>query len=665
MKALFFQATPLLRIFSMRTPIMFVLLSLAKPSYANDQFPNELLEMSIDSLMSVEVSTASTYSQKLKDAPSSVHVLTAADIKSFGYRTLADVLASMPGLYITNDRSYSYIGVRGFSRPGDFSTRVLILIDGMRANDNIYSQGYIGSESMIDIDLIEKVEFAAGPGASIYGDNAFFGVVNIFTKQASEMLGATATAELGSYQSYRGGIRYGAKLANGASVVLSASKLESEGADWYYPEYAATAKDMDGEQNHKLFSKFNYEGLALEFGYINRRKSSPTAPFLTVFNDDRFEVKDRQLFASATYNAQLSDSLEMRYHYNYSQFDYDATYPYPNSVNIDNTTGKRHIADIRATSTAFSNHKLVAGFEYILDSSLELRNFDVDPYVEYLNNERRAHKFGLYLQDEYRISDQWALNAGVRYDYYQLFGSTVNPRATLIYQPSEQNNFKFIYGRAFRAPNTYETFYGSISSGASQKGNMSLDPEVINTFELAWDYIWSQSWRSHVGLFGYDVHQLIGQITDPNDGLLVYVNENNVNVKGIELGLDGSWGNGLKLKSNVSYQNAREEDTKDWLINSPRVLANLQLSKPLYQGWQLGTQLHYTSKRLTKGGHNPSYTVIDANVYRNDVLPGLDVALGVYNILDKDYTDPADISNLQDTIQQNGRMFRLKADYRF
>ena len=104
------------------------------------------------------VVAASKYFQKVKEAPSSVSIVTADEIAKYGYRTLADILEGIGGFYITYDRNYRYVGVRGFNRPGDYNGRILVLVDGHRINDNIYSQVNIGTGFVIDVDLIDRVE---------------------------------------------------------------------------------------------------------------------------------------------------------------------------------------------------------------------------------------------------------------------------------------------------------------------------------------------------------------------------------------------------------------------------------------------------------------------------------------------------------------------------
>ena len=121
------------------------------------------------------------------EAPASVTIINKDEIKKYGYRNLADILRSVRGFFVTNDRNYQYLGVRGFNRPGDYNTRILLLVDGHRLNDGLYDQAPIGYDFPVDIDLIDRVEVIRGPSSSIYGTNAFFAVVNVITRNGREL----------------------------------------------------------------------------------------------------------------------------------------------------------------------------------------------------------------------------------------------------------------------------------------------------------------------------------------------------------------------------------------------------------------------------------------------------------------------------------------------
>jgi iron complex outermembrane receptor protein len=138
----------------------------------------DLAKMQVDSVYG-----ASKFLQQASDAPASVTVVTAEEIQRYGYRTLADVLRSVRGFYVIYDRNYTYVSVRGFSRPGDYNARILFLLDGHRVNDNVYDGAYVGSEFPVDVDLIERIEIIRGPHSSAYGTGAFAAVINAITKR--------------------------------------------------------------------------------------------------------------------------------------------------------------------------------------------------------------------------------------------------------------------------------------------------------------------------------------------------------------------------------------------------------------------------------------------------------------------------------------------------
>ncbi len=129
--------------------------------------------------MNITVVGGSKYAQKQSEVAAAVSIITRDEIRAFGWRTLAEALASLPGIHTTNDRQYTYLGTRGFGLPGDLTARVLININGNRVNDPVYDGGPVGRDFPLDLALVERIEFIPGPGGAVYGQNAMFGVVNV------------------------------------------------------------------------------------------------------------------------------------------------------------------------------------------------------------------------------------------------------------------------------------------------------------------------------------------------------------------------------------------------------------------------------------------------------------------------------------------------------
>jgi iron complex outermembrane receptor protein len=633
----------------------------------------DLTGLPIERLLDLEVYGASRFAQKMSEAPSAVSVVTAEDIKLFGYRTLADILRSMRGLYVTYDRNYSYLGVRGFGRAGDYNTRVLLLVDGYRVNDNIYDQAPIGAEFGLDVDLIDRVEFVPGPGSSLYGANAFFGVINVVTKRGADVHGMQVAAEAGSAYRRAGRVTYGRRGDDGAELLLSASGLDEDGRDRYFPEFDTpanndgVARKLDYDRKHSLFARFSRAGATLALAHSERKKGVPTASFNQVFNDPRSLTIDRQTFLDARLDRALdmTEQLSGRLYLGRYDFrgDYVVNYP-PPTLNRDLSRGRWWGAELKLVSTRFRGHKLVLGAEYQRDARRDQANFDVEPRNTLLDDRRKGRKYGLYVQDEYSVTADLLLNLGVRHDDDSTTGSATNPRLGLIYRLTPATSVKALYGTAYRSPNAYELYYAIPGPGGS-KANPDLKPERIRSGELVLEHHFRPDLRLTASLFRNKVTNLISFTTDPNDGLFVYRNLNEATARGGELELEILWSNGAKLRTGYSRQSARDAAGSP-LVNSPRHLAKLNLALPLAgDSLRAGLELQHVGRRNTRAGTTPAYTVANVTLLSARLAPGLELSASVYNLFDKAYADPGSEEHVQDRLVQDGRALRLKLIYSF
>lgn len=169
-------------------------LSLSPSVFAQEEEP----DLSIDSLLNTQISTAAKYAQSASEAPASVTIISSEDIQRYGYRTLQDVFMRVFGFYVSNDRNYAYLGVRGFSRPTDYNNRIQLLINGHTLNENIFGSVSISTEFSIDLNAVERIEIVRGPGSALYGTSAMLAVVNIITKTGNSVDGLGVSGEAGN-----------------------------------------------------------------------------------------------------------------------------------------------------------------------------------------------------------------------------------------------------------------------------------------------------------------------------------------------------------------------------------------------------------------------------------------------------------------------------------
>src|SRR5262249_38946441 len=233
-----------------RWPAVLTLCLLAAGGARAQQLPEDLTQLPLEQLMAIDlVYGASRHEQRVTEAPSFVSVITSGDIERYGYRTLADVLRSVHGFYTTYDRNYTYLGVRGFSRPSDYNSRFLLLVDGHRVNDNFYGAAFVGTEEILDVELIDRVEVIRGPSSSLYGTSAFFAVVNVITRKRSDVPRLQVSAADASYGTPAGRATWAHTFAAGPSVVASGSAYNSAGQSLFFKEYDNPADNNGVFQN--------------------------------------------------------------------------------------------------------------------------------------------------------------------------------------------------------------------------------------------------------------------------------------------------------------------------------------------------------------------------------------------------------------------------------
>lgn len=611
---------------------------------------------------------ASKYEQKPIEAPASVTVVSSEEIRTLGLRTLAEVLGGVRGFFITYDRNYSYAGIRGFGRPGDYNSRILLLLDGHRVNDNIFDSALIGTEGIVDLSVVDRIEIVRGPSSSLYGASAFFAVVNIITKSGRDLKGAEVSAWGGSFNTRSGSFSYGNRWPNGLELLVSGSDSKSRGHALYFPEFDGqdgsdgwTGK-RDGDATRKIFLKAAFGDFSLEGAFSHRKKDVPTASFGTDFNSKAENTTDDIGYLALRYERDLAGARRVNLELSYNDYYYKGLYPYGGIINYDTAKGQWAGFEGSTIQPLGQHQKVVLGAELRDNLHQDQRNYDVEPRTVYLDSKESSQIWALFVQDEIRLGDRFILNLGARHDHYNTFGGTTNPRLALIWMAGEGTALKLLLGRAFRAPNDYELFYGSVV----QKPNPEAGPETIRSAELLLVSSF-RGLRATAALYQNRIEGLLGLTVDPTDGLLQYRNIDRARARGLELALNGAFARRFDGRISYSFQDARDGRMNERLTNSPQHLAKASLAAMILQD-KLTASLdgQYTSgTRAIDGSPIGASSIFNLGVRYHPWHSGVELGAWVRNLTAARYSNTASEEHVQRLIRQDGRSYRMAASYEF
>ena len=635
----------------------------------------DLSEVSLEELSNIQVYSASKHLQSASDAPASVTVVTADEIQKYGYRNLADILRSVPGFYVTYDRDYTFVGVRGFGRLGDWNSRILVLIDGHRINNNVLGQAMLGNEFLVDVDMIERVEIVRGPSSSLYGANAFFAVINVITRTSKQVKDWELSFQTGSFGTNEGRATYGHEFHD-LGVLLSGTFYNSTGQTLFFPQFDNPANnngitsDTDYESYKHILATLTYHGFTLQGLFSTRDKGVPTAYFGAVFNDPRDYNIDSHQYLSLDYQHPIG-KWQLDAGTSYDQARLQGPVPEaplmagaPIILNTYSFRGNWWTGEIKVSRDLFERNHLTFGSE-VRDNLRQDQGDLLNPPDTFSPDPNNSLISALYVQDEFGITSRLTLNAGVRYDHYSTFGGTTNPRAALIYRAADKTTLKLLYGNAFSAPDVYET---SPDFGIFYDNNLRLQPEHIQSLEARVEQGLGQYFQLSSGVYRNRISDLISLVSIPSDGNFQYQNAGSAQAVGMDVELSGRATNGLQGKASFDYVDAYSDSAgHPSLNNSPGPMAKLNLIYPLIdQRLSAGIEGQFLGRRLTLLQDSlSSYQVFNFTLLGHTVGKHLDLAASVWNVLDKKYFDPGRPEDPEDAIQQDGRSFRIKITGRF
>lgn len=632
---------------------------------------DDLSALDLQALMDVKVYAASKYEQGQAEAPAAVSIITAEDIRTYGWRTLGDMLRAQRGMYLSYDRIYGYLGTRGILVSGDLNSRLIVTVDGYRTNDVVYQQGFILNDFILDNEMIERVEVIRGPGSSLHGATPLFGVINIVTRDPRRSPNHELSAEAGGNGWLKGRYTFTKLLENNASLMLSASWDHADGADLYFespPRFAGMSRRSDYETTHRLFAKYESGDLKAMFAQSSRDKGIPSGATGAVIDNPANHYIDAQTAFNLAYTWRLAGAMELEGRLYAGAYDFNGTLLYGDVVppavvaNKDLAWGRWQGTEWKLTRRG-PEHTWVAGVEYQVNSRQDQQNYYLGalcppanlPYC--LDDRRRSDHLGVYAQDEWRYSPAAALTLGARIDHDYLNADHLSPRLAWIYTPAADKTLKLIASRAFRAPNVAEAFY---NFGNRFGANPELKAEHVTNYEAVFEHRLAPRTRYTVDPYVLKLSDRISQVTPA--GALQYVNAGSATVRGVEFEVEHHFGEG-RLRASYSRQHGYNE-TGQHLTDSPDDIATLNYSRELLgERLRLGAEYQYVGSRLTyTGGRTDPARLFNLNFTGQLWKRGPEWSVGLYNAFNYKYGTPdtPDPVLSRDRIEQDGRAWRAK-----
>jgi outer membrane receptor protein involved in Fe transport len=573
-----------------------------------------------------EVTAASRYTESIEDAPASVTIITAQELRAMNYPTIAEAVRGVRGLYLSDDTSYTDIGVRGFSRPGTYGNRILILVDGHPANDNYIWSSYVGFDGRVDIDDVERIEIIRGPGSVLYGTSAFFGVINLVTRSRDMPTHAEAKVDtvLGAA---RGRVTGYWRVGKDAGAWMSVAAAHGPGRDYHFEEmrtgskvpgnnlgynscqpggapYSANGVDYYGlpctGDSHGVdsFNAFTVNGrawwksLTLQWFFTTRKKFLPAGEYATTFNDPNNNFTDTRGFLVARFEPTLAKhtQLFLRAHLDMYNFDDYLAYPAP-GVNPDSYGPEVDVYRGRwggfEARVQYSGDKLrlMGGGTFIYHfQTFQASDTTVAPLLfDDSGNPGRNDPFAVgagFANVDIVPAKELKISAGARVDYYESiknpqFLDIFNPRLAVIVKPTKKDTVKLLAGKAFRAPSVYELYYqsteqfraGSQCLPSEAPGTCDLKPEQVYSGEVEYSHRFSPTVTGLVSAYANYVTDLI-ELDNVPDATGTYENEyrnstNPVFVVGAEAEVRREWRQGWMLAGSVSASRAGYVATVD------------------------------------------------------------------------------------------------------
>ena len=647
---------------------------------------------------SEEVVAASRAMEQVADAPSSVTLVGERELAAFAPPTIAEAVRGVPGVYLSDDRSYVTLGMRGLGRLGSYGNRILVTYDGQPMNDDWIGSSYVGYDALTDLGDVERIEVVRGPGSVLYGTNALSGVINVVSRNDAPP-GVSAGVSTNQAGVARARVRADAKFGPDAGVWASVALGRGNGRDFRFPEYVTATSDgvargVDGFQSGTFRGRAYWKFLSAEWSLHSYEKHLPSAEFGTLFGDDRTTQTDTRSYVELRAEPRVSETVSVLTRLHWNHYTFRGAYArdtVDGGLEVDTYRGSWLGLEQRVQFKPLSRLRVTVGGEGQLHYQVEQEGRDDDGvFLDDTGEHGRPFQVGaLYALADAALSSRAQLSLGARWDVYSTFGSSLNPRVALILKPYEAGNTKLLLGKAFRAPSTYELYYND--SGITQIQSPNLSPESLYSLEVEHTHHFSASLVATAAAYGNYAARLISTLGSGSaDDPLHYANERSpLVVLGGEVGLRREFRQGAMFSLSYGLSMARFLATngagdlvsldaaaeKRSVENSPVHLASLKGALPVInRALTLASRLSIEGPRYDRyenradpmaQGKTSGAVIWDLVLSGEEPRYGVRYAFGVYNAFDWHYSAPVSTEFVQRAIPQPGRSYMASLDMKF
>lgn len=467
----------------------------------------DLFNVSVEALLDMPFSTASRQTLAARDAPAVISVITAEDIRQFGYRSVAEALVQVPGMYAVSDRVAPNVGVRGINAGVRAWSRILkVMLDGQPLAFRSDASNFLGP-SLLNMEAIERIEVVRGPASALYGADAFLGVINIITRPGEQRHAAASAA----YSA--GGERGGALAVHGQGAqgpwqwLLSAAAADWQRKDAALPDSSPLYRRVvtaaggsrsadDDTRPRNLLLRLGYAAPAhdttlmahayrldsdaefLDFGILSHRNRLALYQRTVRLQHEYRGWEGWTLRASA---AQARGAPDAREHLSLGAA---ASYPQREigfSEQAYNLEVQRQLGP---------QHSVLLGADRSRDNEERMRIYSVDAasghrtLVSGVDARERITNSGVYLQYSVRPWNWLGVTANLRRDRHSVFGSDSNYRLALVGSLAPTLHYKLLHGTSYKAPSAAQLYAQPLYPG-EVLGNLALRPETSASTEAS------------------------------------------------------------------------------------------------------------------------------------------------------------------------------------